>query len=601
VHPDDGEADLAEVLEHVPLPLLVLSPELIVRWANLAYLEIVGRRRETLLGRQLWEAFPPTGEQDEQDVVAQSLQRVCETGEPDSRTVRYDLLDEASGELRERHWRLGHFAVHGRHGELALLVQWSQDVTEAVREHELRQAAQELSETWRERAQAATEQTQVVTADLQARGQQLSAAQVRSEQLAAQLASLSSVALLLGSVDTLEELEQIAVGSGLEVLGVDVGALVTASPGGSWRVSAYAAPGRQVQVLDSELPGDSPLPAAVSAREGRRILLPQRDGAVAHHPAMQAVYADTGCTSWAYLPLLVRGRCLGSLALAWSEEHEPVDGELDMLEGFAAQCAQSVERLRLRHAEREAARATAQLAEALQRSLLTSPPAPAGLDIAVRYSPSTRGAEVGGDWYDAFLTRAGATLLVVGDVTGHDRHAAAVMGQLRNLLRGLAYDSADGPAALLTRLDRALEGLSIPSLATAVLARVDPLPGGAAGRRVHWSSAGHPPPLVRRHDGTVEVLARKADLLLGLDPALERQEHDVELAPGDTLVLYTDGLVEVRTDDLDVGIDRLARTLHEHGDRPPEQLCDRLLGEALLDANDDDIALLVVRVEPPGT
>ena len=218
-------------------------------------------------------------------------------------------------------------------------------------------------------------------------------------------------------------------------------------------------------------------------------------------------------------------------------------------------------------------------AESLQRSLLTRLPEPDHLHVVARYVPAAKEAQVGGDWYDAFLQPDGATVLVVGDVTGHDIAAAAMMGQLRNLVRGTAYDRHEPPAAVLSRVDRALRGLQVDTLATVVLARIEQTDADRQQglRRLRWSNAGHPPPAVLRADGTVELLDRPSDLLLGFDPDFPRTDHEVVLHPDDTVVLYTDGLVERRDSPLDHGLARLRQALAALGTGPLDRLCDELL------------------------
>jgi serine phosphatase RsbU (regulator of sigma subunit) len=239
------------------------------------------------------------------------------------------------------------------------------------------------------------------------------------------------------------------------------------------------------------------------------------------------------------------------------------------------------------------------MAESLQRSLLTQPSAAPGVQTAVRYQPAVHEAQVGGDWYDALVTREGATLLVVGDIAGHDQDAAAAMGQVRNLLRGIAYDSSDNPAVLLTRLDAALRGLELNTFATAVLARLEQTSTDSRQGvwRLRWSNAGHLPPLLRQPDGTVRVLATDPDLLLGFDPSTSRGEHLLELVEGSTLVMYTDGLVERRDASLDDGIARLAAVLSAQGGETPEIVADRLLDAMDAAGNEDDTALLVMRLQ----
>ncbi|RBY79782.1 histidine kinase [Geodermatophilus sp. TF02-6] len=239
-------------------------------------------------------------------------------------------------------------------------------------------------------------------------------------------------------------------------------------------------------------------------------------------------------------------------------------------------------------------------AETLQRSHLTDPPESACLDVAVRYVPATREAQVGGDWYDVFEQPDGSTVVVIGDVVGHDTAAAADMAQLRGLLRGIAYDSAAGPAAVLTRLDGAIAGLGLGAMATVLVGRLtrDPATGTT---RLRWSSAGHPPPLVAgpgpAQPSAVQVLTPpRAELLLGVDPAVARSESEVVLDPGSTLLLYTDGLVERRDRVVDDGVDRLAAELAALRERPIGELCDELLVRLLPEGAEDDVALVAVRL-----
>jgi serine phosphatase RsbU (regulator of sigma subunit) len=272
------------------------------------------------------------------------------------------------------------------------------------------------------------------------------------------------------------------------------------------------------------------------------------------------------------------------------------EAEAETARRLAAQCAQTLERIRARATEHERHAAVQGLAEALQRSLLTEPPDADDLEVAVRYLPAAVEAQVGGDWYDAFRLGDGRTALVIGDVTGHDRHAAAAMAQVRNVLRGVAHSRPGSPAQVLCALDRALRDLAVDTLTTAVLATVEPVPGDV-GRLLRWSNAGHPPPLLVAPDGAVRLLATEPDLLLGFDPGVSRTDHATALEPGTTVLLYTDGLVERRGASLDEGTVRLVETVGRWATAPLEELCDQLLGELAV-AVDDDVALLAVRAHP---
>jgi serine phosphatase RsbU (regulator of sigma subunit) len=209
---------------------------------------------------------------------------------------------------------------------------------------------------------------------------------------------------------------------------------------------------------------------------------------------------------------------------------------------------------------------------------------------------------VGGDFFDVFTQPDGAAVLVIGDVVGHNVEAAAAMGRLASTVRTIAYDRADGPAQTLTRTDRVLTGLGFGTLATALVARLErDDEGGAAGPwRLRWSSAGHPPPLLLRADGSVQMLHARPEPLLGLEEPTRRTEHTVAVDPGGTVLLVTDGLIEAGHVDIDDGSARLAAVLAACAELPVQQLCDRLLDVIVDGRADDDVALLAVRCPPAG-
>ncbi|MFC4145090.1 SpoIIE family protein phosphatase [Micromonospora mangrovi] len=534
--------------------------------ANRASVEGCGLDRAGTLGRPYWEGgwWAPDPQ------LSSRLRDWCEeavrTGEP-FRTVSHFFLGDGSRRMVDL------VLTPVRDGDQPYLVATGLDVTDAM-------AAQ------RARADQAEVEADALRQVAAAHQREAGAVQRADERLH----RMVLVALDLLSAETVEDLVDIMVDRAVPVLGADGGAVVVREGGDRLRVVVGQRLGPEVQAAYRDLPFDSPLPGCWVARHGELVLLPSRPAGVAFAAEMIEVYESTGRSAWAFLPLRVGTRLLGSLAVSWVDERRFRPDEITMLEAFAAQCAQALDRIQQLTAQRASALAAQRLSEALQHSLLTSPPTAGALDIAVRYQPAADGAHVGGDWYDAFGTADGGTVLVVGDVTGHDRDAVAAMGQLRNVLRGLAYDSADGPAALLGRLDRALRGLQVRALATAVLARIEPTP---QGWWLRWSNAGHPPALLRGPWGGVRQLAEHG-LMLGVHPGGPRREQGLELLPGSTLVLYTDGLVERRDDVLDQGIAELTLRLEQVGDLDPERVCDLLL-EVAPTGHEDDIALLVMR------
>ncbi|OMQ14105.1 PAS domain S-box protein, partial [Modestobacter sp. VKM Ac-2676] len=292
------------------------------------------------------------------------------------------------------------------------------------------------------------------------------------------------------------------------------------------------------------------------------------------------------------LPLRGRGSVFGALTLL-SGAGRPAD---PAWESTAQEIADRIG-LALNNARLVTAQAT--MAESLQRSLLTDPPGPDHAEIVVRYLPAAEAAQVGGDWYDAFLQPGGTTMLVIGDVVGHDTAAAAAMGQLRGLLRGIATYSGAGPAEVLRGLDASMAMLMMNTIATAAVARFEQTPEEVAEgvTRLVWASAGHPPPLVIAPDGEVTVLDDgRADLLLGVDPATQRRERVHVLDRGASVLFYTDGLVERRDASLDDGQSRLVDVVADLAGASLADLSDGVLDRMVQGRPDDDVALVAVRL-----
>jgi serine phosphatase RsbU (regulator of sigma subunit)/PAS domain-containing protein len=294
----------------------------------------------------------------------------------------------------------------------------------------------------------------------------------------------------------------------------------------------------------------------------------------------------------AVLPLRGRGRTLGLLTLYFLAGSAPSDEDVATARDVADRAGLALDNARLYNAQQ-------QLAEGLQRSLLTEPPEPDHAEIAVRYMPAAEAARVGGDWYDAFLQPGGTTMLVIGDVVGHDTEAAAAMGQLRSLLRGIATYSDAGPVEVLRGLDASMATLQARTLATAAVARFEQTPEELQRgvTRMRWANAGHLPPLVINPDGSVAELAPwKGDLLLGVDAEVHRRESVVTLDRGSTVLLYTDGLIERRDADLDEGLVRLRDSLVELADRPLDELLDEVIERLVHGRPEDDVAIVAVRL-----
>ncbi|WP_282944472.1 SpoIIE family protein phosphatase [Cellulomonas endometrii] len=307
------------------------------------------------------------------------------------------------------------------------------------------------------------------------------------------------------------------------------------------------------------------------------------------------------------IPMRARGKTIGAITLFLDKGRPELDDEdLTLLTQIADRAGVALENARLYEGQRG-------MAASLQHALLTQPVEPDDLDVVVRYVPAAAAAEVGGDWYDAFMQRDGSTNLVIGDVIGHDTRAAAAMSQFRTLLRGIAYTTGASPAKVLEDLDEAVNALDVGSMATAVVLRLEQSPEERRRgvTRLRWSNAGHPPPVLIYPNGTVhELAAGNPDLLLGLRAQSHRSDTVRTVARGATVLLFTDGLVERRGEHLRLGYARLYQHVERlvpaaqaraavHGRFDTAFLVDELLTAMTEErAPEDDVAMLAVHLSP---
>ncbi|MFI5645998.1 PP2C family protein-serine/threonine phosphatase [Kitasatospora sp. NPDC051705] len=283
-----------------------------------------------------------------------------------------------------------------------------------------------------------------------------------------------------------------------------------------------------------------------------------------------------------------RGRVYGNLYLCERRDGQPFDDhDQDILVALAGAAGLAIENARLYRQVRANA-------EHFQRLLLPSLPDVAPFSVAAIYRPAAVPDHVGGDWYDALMLPDGACGLVIGDVAGHDLKSAATMAQTRNMLRALLYDRRTPPSGVLTQLDRTLQAITDNPVTTTCLARIEPAQDGWT---LHWSSAGHPPPLLIGPDGTARYLHGDPGLPLGVDPDVPRPDHKHPLPGNATLVLFTDGLVEHPHRSLNAGLTTLAQVAAAHAALPLEDLC-RTLADAHLSDGRDDLAVLTLRTPP---
>ena len=331
-------------------------------------------------------------------------------------------------------------------------------------------------------------------------------------------------------------------------------------------------------------PIDSPSPLITASRSGVAEFINRSDEMAERFDASMGATLTDLHRSWVALPLRAGGRTLGAIGLSFTTTQSFDDNQRFTLASFAALCANALTRAARYELEHS-------IAITLQSSLLPSRlKEMPGVELSAQYSPGTRELTVGGDWYDVIELAEERFLLVVGDVVGHGIKSAAAMGKLATATRALAQ-MEQAPAALLQQLDRLAATDPTTQFASMAIVLVNRRAG-----ELRYSLAGHPSPLLRRGDGTVVILDGARSVALG-GLTVERPEHTVGFDGVVTVLLYTDGLTERRSDHIDDRLALLQSTLHDSTDVELQALPRRLIA-AMMTGGDqyDDVALLCARI-----
>lgn len=424
--------------------------------------DLLERPAYELLGRPVWERFPPgPGSRFEA-----GFRRAVETGEPESFEARYEPLDR---------W----FEVRAHPSRDGLSV-FFQDINERKR------------------------------------------AEVRS-------AALRELADELARVIEPDAIARVVVEQGVRAFGASAGYLAFEQDAETLRLVLHRGYARHVDEW-TEWPRDLPSPVADALRTRDLVLVHDRDEWAERYPELLHTVRHAAHAS---APLLLDGEVIGVLGLSFDRPSAFECDHRDLLRDIARRCAQAIERGRLYHERSEVART---LQEGLLPDALPEIP---GVRLAAHLQPLGRGNEVGGDFYDAFQLPDGRWLLTMGDVCGKGAEAALVTALARHTLEAVALLDPD-PVRMLRRINEGLRRRSGGQFLSMVLLLLD-----AADGRLTLVSAGHPP-VLRLRDGEAPEALRAQGMLLGIsdDPPLSPVE--VQLEAGDTLVLYTDGVIEAR-------------------------------------------------------
>ncbi|MET9218985.1 SpoIIE family protein phosphatase [Streptomyces sp. NPDC088197] len=546
------------LLEGTAAGVAVLGPDLRYRYVNPALARMNGVEAAAHIGRTIAETVPGV------DVGEGVLRMVLADGTP--RELLSSGQTRADSPHTTRYWQCTYHRLQGRDGGVggigAVIIEVSED-------HE---------------------------------------AQRELERAKERLLLLDAAAVRIGSTlemdPTCQELadllvEVIADTATVEVLDSGPRARRRPPPDGALRLrrAAMAArPALRERVRIFGTPGEyvvyqrgSAIPTCLET--GRPVVqnLP-RDEEIAHsapNAERVAAYRAAGIHSVLVVPLSARGDRIGTVTLIRAGTSPGFDDEdTAIARALADRAAISLDNARRYTREHG-------IAVELQRALLATPGAPhPGVEVATRYLPAGATDLVGGDWFDTLALPGGVTLLAMGDVMGHGVEAAVEMSHYRSMLRVVAGEG-DAPDRVLRRMDALLAAAGAQRPGTCLLGLADPARGGC-----FFASAGHLPPAVVTPDGRVRLLAVPPGPPLGADLRGTYETVYVPWRAGETLLLYTDGLVERRTEDIDASLARLASLVLPPDGEPLDALLARIVHRLAPSAAEDDVALLAARARP---
>jgi serine/threonine-protein kinase RsbW len=556
----------------------VAGPDLVFEFVSDGYRQVIGGR--DVVGRPFREALPEVAGPPR----FEALRQVLQTGEP--RQARGEGVWVRRKGAAPEHIYIDsvYQPVHDEAGRVVGVLNFINDVPDLVRDRrELAELADNL-----QRLLGRLQRNEQERAELLAREQ---AALVAADAAQDQLALVLDAGNLVAATGSQEELQDRLAQLMVPIL-ADSCAVLLLTDQGLLRAAAVvhrdpdkAAILEELRAIDI-LP-DGPLRAALTQASTQ--LVPDV-GAMVPGEA-RAAREVTGILqrvrpeSVVVMPLLIGERPTGVAVLGRDEGRSRfTDTDVAVIQELARRMAAGWANVEAFARERT-------VAETLQHALLPdTPPDIAGLDVAVRYLPATGGVDVGGDWYDVFPLDHDRVALAIGDVVGHSIRSAAIMGRIHSMLRAYTLDHP-GPAEVLRCTNAAVCQLLPDAVATAFCAVLDLATGDLT-----YANAGHPPPLLDSGDGHVGYLDGASGAMLGASIDMDYTASRESVAPGATLLLYTDGLIEDRRRDITVGFSNLAQAMRRSRAQTAERTC-QLAQSAMLGTGTraDDVCILAIR------
>lgn len=558
---------LVDVFDSMLTPFALLSTDLRFVAANRAYCEVVGRPIDDLIGQIVFDVFPEPERPDGPDAEAlgmrHSLELVLSTGEPHTMPLlRYDVAAEDGESPLERYWHVTNVPIPHPDGTPWLVLVHPEELTDFIDE--------------RLRLEAIGEGSATVSSSSQA--QAIDSAFAAAISRLQNLNDLASA--LVGATDT-DAVGHAILRHGLGMVGADGGTFVTLDGD---RFTMMDQRGMDLDMAErwkTFTVTEGAEPFSDSLCDGLPRFFPTRETFLEAYPLLAEELAGHSHQAWAVLPLRIDGRVTGAIGLVYDQPTAFGDAVRLAMYTLANLATQASARARL--IEEQAA-----AMGSLEASLRPSLDPIEGIDMTDLYRPASVSTNAGGDWYDVIRVSERCTLIAIGDVANHGPVAVGEMARTRATVHALALQGL-GPEEIATQANRVLSRIA-STFTTSVVAVHD-----AETSMLTWTTAGHPYPLLRAANGSAQYLSYTHGPPLGAGVDAEYESTARLLEPGDTIVLFTDGLVERSDETIDDGLERLRLVVEqtEVTDRYAADLYEQLVDA---DRHNDDVAVLTLHL-----
>lgn len=557
---------LADIVDAVLTPLALLTSDLRFLAVNRAYCEIVGRTAQDLVGRDVFEVFPDHDDLGEAEPgLRDSLESAMSTGQAQSVSLlRSDMALVDGGPMVERYWHVSNVPIPRPDGTAWLILNNPEEVSEFI------------DERTRLEAVGASD------VDGAASPSRLHAVDSALTAEVARLQNLNDLASALVGATTPDAIGRAILTDGMAMVGAVGGSFVSVDQERFTIIDHRGIDAATTERWSSFKVHPGADPFSDSIDDGLPRFLESPDALVEEYPALaDDIDRQPGHRAWAVLPLHGDEQVCGVIGLIFDEEHPFTTAQKLVMYTLTHLATQAWSRARLVEEQSLAMRS---VEEAFQPSLDQIE----GVDISDLYRPASVNTNAGGDWYDIIDVTDRCTMIAIGDVANHGPVAVGEMARTRATLHALALQGL-APDEIATQVDLVLTRVAA-TFTTSVIAILD-----TQTDMLTWTTAGHPHPILRSADGSTRFLTAThgAPLGAGMEDAYESSA--LQLERGDTVVLYTDGLVERSDEPIDDGLERLRRAVEEAVVSPDlaHDLFDRLIENG---RHSDDVALLTLHL-----